>query len=197
MRKAALLLMLLASCANGPAVTVPNAPPPVARALAGTETFDPPSQSFALTPDVDNCPDAAVCRPHSPYGAWIGTATCLPQVTVDMAGVPRPNRLPNTLFQGDTGCDIGAYQFVSGAVPPLPAPGPPLNLRQAFPAVTTLAASPASSRAGNVVTVTWSGIQSPTSTDWVGLFTSGLQNIEYIDFVYVSCSDVPVSAIAS
>lgn len=42
----------------------------------------------------------------------IGMAICLPEVPFDADGVRRPNRPPNTLFPGDTGCEIGAYQFV-------------------------------------------------------------------------------------
>jgi hypothetical protein len=60
-----------------------------------------------------------------PGSPAIGNAVCLPEVTTDFDGVPRPNRAPNTYFQGDTGCDIGAYQFVV----PNPPPAAPKNLR--------------------------------------------------------------------
>lgn len=56
--------------------------------------------------------------------AAIGKALCLPEVTSDKDGVPRPNRPPNTLFPGDTGCDIGAYQFTGAVVPPPPTASP-------------------------------------------------------------------------
>jgi len=49
---------------------------------------------------------------HPPYGDTVGTGTCLPEVIRDILGYPRPNRAPDTLFPGDTGCDIGAYQYV-------------------------------------------------------------------------------------
>jgi hypothetical protein len=55
----------------------------------------------------------------------IGKALCLPEVKFDLDGVPRPNRPPNTLFTGDTGCDIGAYQYVI----PVIVINPPKNLR--------------------------------------------------------------------
>jgi len=53
----------------------------------------------------------------------IGTGLCLKydmslpeevrqSLAFDKDGVPRPNRPPNTLFPGDTGCEIGAYQYV-------------------------------------------------------------------------------------
>ena len=61
-------------------------------------------------------------QPGSPA---IGKALCLPEVPFDFDGVPRPNRPPNTYFPGDTGCDIGAYQYV----PPTPRPPAPTNLR--------------------------------------------------------------------
>jgi hypothetical protein len=125
MRSLALAAMLLASCAVPRTVAVRAiAAPPLALTAP---KFDPPPIDFALTPDVDYCPDSATCRPHGAYGAWIGTAVCIAGINTDAAGVPR--RAPNTLFQGDTGCDIGAYQFVSGTIP-LPIPGPPLNLRK-------------------------------------------------------------------
>ncbi len=124
-----LIFALVASCGVRPvgvrAVAV--APPPAA--LAAAETFDPPAIDFARTPDVDYCADdPSTCRPHGIYGAWIGNAVCIPEITSDFAGVPRPNRPPNTLFQGDTGCDLGAYQYVVNG--PVPPPGAPTNLRQ-------------------------------------------------------------------
>jgi hypothetical protein len=115
--------MVFTSCVSRPVVS----PPPAA--LAGSvETFDPPAIDFARTPDMDYCGnDPATCRPHGIYGAWIGNAQCIPEVKTDFVGVPRPNRAPNTLFQGDTGCDLGAYQYVmAGPVPP----GPPANFRE-------------------------------------------------------------------
>lgn len=49
----------------------------------------------------------------SPGSPAIGTGLCLPEVPFDFDGVPRPNRPPNTYFPGDTGCEIGAYQYVA------------------------------------------------------------------------------------
>lgn len=42
----------------------------------------------------------------------IGRAICDPANPFDADNVPRPNRPPNTYFPGDTGCDVGAYQYV-------------------------------------------------------------------------------------
>lgn len=62
----------------------------------------------------------------APGSPAIGHAVCLPEIPFDFDGVPRPNRPPNTLFPGDTGCDIGAYQFVATNVVTMK---PPTNLR--------------------------------------------------------------------
>jgi len=63
---------------------------------------------------------------------------------------------------------------------------------------TTLTASPATIQAGTSVTATWSGIASPTSTDWIGLFaSSGAANTSYLAWIYVSCSQVPGAAAAA
>jgi subtilisin family serine protease len=50
------------------------------------------------------------------------------------------------------------------------------------------------SLAGGTVTATWNGIISPTSTDWIGLYQPGAANTAYIDWIYVSCSQVPGGA---
>lgn len=55
----------------------------------------------------------------------VGRALCLPEVPTDIDNVARPNRGPNTRFPGDTGCEIGAYQYNA----PNPAPAAPTNLR--------------------------------------------------------------------
>src|SRR4029450_2139096 len=52
---------------------------------------------------------------------------------------------------------------------------------------TTLTASPTSIAPGGTLTATWSGIASPSSTDWIGLYQPGAANTAFIDFVYVSC----------
>lgn len=48
----------------------------------------------------------------------------LDTLSFDPAGTPRPNRPPNTLFPGDTGCDIGAFQF-----PLTDTPAPVVTIR--------------------------------------------------------------------
>ena len=49
-------------------------------------------------------------------------------------------------------------------------------------------ASPATVPAGGTITATWSGIASPTSTDWIGLYLPEAANSSFIDWIYVSCS---------
>ena len=63
---------------------------------------------------------------------------------------------------------------------------------------TTLSVSPTTIAAGGTVTATWSGIASPTPTDWIGLYTAGCcQYGTFIDWIYVSCSKSPGAAQAS
>jgi len=66
-------------------------------------------------------------------------------------------------------------------------------------AVTTLTASPASVAAGTNVTGTFSGIASPTTTDWIGVFvSSGAADTAYIAWAYAgSCTHAPGAAVAS
>ncbi len=53
----------------------------------------------------------------------------------------------------------------------------------------TLSASPATVSAGGSVTVSWNGVSSPTSTDWIGVYHPGDGNSSYIDWIYAdSCS---------
>ena len=61
----------------------------------------------------------------------------------------------------------------------------------------SLTASPTSIAPGGTLTATWSGITSPTSTDWIGLYQPGAANTAYIDWIYVSCSKTPGSPQAS
>ena len=62
---------------------------------------------------------------------------------------------------------------------------------------TTLSVSPTTIAAGGTVTATWSGIATPTTTDWIGLYAPGAANTAFIDWIYVSCSKTPGAAQAS
>jgi hypothetical protein len=52
-----------------------------------------------------------------------------------------------------------------------------------------VSASPANVTAGRPVTVSWSGVSDPTSTDWVGLYQPGAPASSYVDWFYAnSCT---------
>jgi len=53
-----------------------------------------------------------------------------------------------------------------------------LGISNAF-TVITFTASPSSTAAGSTVTLAWSGIADPTSTDWVGLYAPGAADTAY------------------
>jgi len=54
---------------------------------------------------------------------------------------------------------------------------------------TTLAASPASVSAGSTLTATWSGIQTPSTLDWIGFYAVGdAPNANPIDWMFTNCS---------
>src|SRR5262245_65542950 len=50
---------------------------------------------------------------------------------------------------------------------------------------------------GTSVTATWSGIATPTSTDWIGLYAAGAPASSFVDWVYVSCAKSAGAALAS
>jgi len=58
----------------------------------------------------------------------------------------------------------------------------------------TLSVSPWMLGAGGSVTATWNGIVSPTPTDWIGLYVPGADNTAWLEWMYVSCSQVPGAA---
>jgi hypothetical protein len=64
-------------------------------------------------------------------------------------------------------------------------------------ATPTLIASPTSIPAGSALTVTWNGVASPSSTDWIGLYLAGTPNTAFIDWIYVSCNKNPGNALPS
>ena len=62
---------------------------------------------------------------------------------------------------------------------------------------TSLTASPASIGVGGTLTASWSGIATPSSTDWVGLFVPGAPATNSIAWIYVSCTQIPGVSLAS
>jgi hypothetical protein len=64
----------------------------------------------------------------------------------------------------------------------------------ASPSVT---AAPAAVTAGSSATVSWSGIATPSPTDWIGLYTIGAADVAFKAWVYVNCSRTAGAAVAS
>jgi len=66
------------------------------------------------------------------------------------------------------------------------------------PNAATLTVSPTSVKKGKTITVSWSGVQSPTSTDWISVYYPGAPNSQTLYWVYTSsCSQKAGSAKAS
>jgi hypothetical protein len=76
-------------------------------------------------------------------------------------------------------CDIGAIEF------------------QPLTPTTELSASPATTTPGGLITGTWSGLTTPTPTDWLGLYAAGTADEAYLDWKYVGCEQGPTSEFAS
>jgi hypothetical protein len=53
-------------------------------------------------------------------------------------------------------------------------------------AAATLSASPTTVSPGGSITATWSGIATPTSTDWIGMHTPGAPNTSYVAWRYTT-----------
>ena len=60
-----------------------------------------------------------------------------------------------------------------------------------------LTVNPSAAMPGQIVTTTWSGIPSPSATDWIALYANGQPNSNYLDWIYVSCTKSAGSAKAS
>jgi hypothetical protein len=54
-------------------------------------------------------------------------------------------------------------------------------------AKATLTASPAKVSAGSTITAAWSAISLPSATDWIGLYTSGAADVNFLSWMYVNC----------
>jgi glucose/arabinose dehydrogenase len=60
-----------------------------------------------------------------------------------------------------------------------------------------LSVRPTSAVPGSTVTATWSGINSPSPTDWMGLYAAGAPDTAFLEWDYVSCSRTPTTAQAA
>ena len=47
------------------------------------------------------------------------------------------------------------------------------------------------------MTAAWSAIAAPTTTDWIGLYSAGASDGNFLGWIYVSCSQAPAAARAS
>ena len=65
------------------------------------------------------------------------------------------------------------------------------------PTVPTLTVGSSTVAAGSSVTVTWSGIATPTGLDWLGLYPLGAGSSAYQAWVYTSCTTSPGSGSAA
>lgn len=61
----------------------------------------------------------------------------------------------------------------------------------------TISGSPSTVVRGSPLTVSWSGIVTPTARDWIGLYAPGAPNTALLAWEYVSCDTVPATAKAS
>ena len=77
--------------------------------------------------------------------------------------------------------------------------GAPITFNVASMKVTMamFTVSPAKISAGGTVSISWSGISLPSATDWIGLYTPGSADVNFLDWIYVSCSYTASSARAS
>jgi uncharacterized membrane protein len=81
----------------------------------------------------------------------------------------------------------GTYPFtVTGTSGSLAHSATATLVVQAAPAGPTLSVSPTSLRRGSNVTVTWSGVASPSSSDWIGIFRPGSASQSYLSYEYDS-----------
>jgi hypothetical protein len=65
----------------------------------------------------------------------------------------------------------------------------PMTVTASFSLVSgglSLSVSPTSALGGSTVTVSWTGISSPTPTDWIGLYGIGAADTAYLASVYTT-----------
>ncbi len=65
------------------------------------------------------------------------------------------------------------------------------------PGSSSLTVTPSTVTAGGGMDVAWTGIATPTSTDWIGLYTPGAADAAFLAWSYVSCTQTPGAARAA
>jgi glucose/arabinose dehydrogenase len=126
--------------------------------------------------------------PDTSYISWM-YVSCSQSPTTPRASGSCPFVLPSGLATGTYELRLLANNGFTRL-----ATSGPLSVAPAGP---QLSVSPGSVAAGGTVTATWSGIASPTATDWIGLFSVGAPDTSYISWEYVSCSQSPATPRAS
>lgn len=107
----------------------------------------------------------------------------------------RPTVVPMVVLDGvtyrhtETCGDPTALGPEWSAAPAIAAASP-----AALPSVAVRFAPPAS---GPGLEIAWTGIPSPSERDWYGLYQPGAADTDYLDWSYVSCAWLPLSARAA
>jgi hypothetical protein len=60
--------------------------------------------------------------------------------------------------------------------------------------VPLLRVSPDAIALGGTVTVLWTGLATPSASDWIGLYQVGAESTAYLEWKYVNCSNMPGSS---
>ena len=133
-------------------------------------------------------------------GNFYGTTRSGGQFDVGTAFTINPNGsgfnlLHSFVCDGDDGCNPGGLiQASDGRLYGITSQGGVFGHGTVYRITLTgpvvdIIAIPATVSLGGTVTATWSGIASPTSTDWIGLYLPGTAETAFIDWIYVSCSN--------
>ena len=134
---------------------------------------------------------------NSPYSQTLqASGGILPyQWTTTNGGLPPGLTLSSTGVISGTPTQTGTFFFTTTVQDSLLA----TNSRPFSIVISPLllTANPTTVTPGGTLTAAWSGIPTPTSRDWIGLFASAAGNGSYQNWIYVSCTRTPGTAQAS
>jgi hypothetical protein len=128
------------------------------------------------------------------FGNTVTTSTA--SVTIGIGANPGGGVLSGTTTKNATGGmanfnDLSINQAGMGYTLTASSPGLMGITSTAFNVTggtgVSLTATPSSLAAGNSFTLSWAQIPNPSRFDWIGLFSPGSRDYEYIDYIYVSC----------